>query len=112
MKRTALFFCVILSILAITLLPHATHATRAYPENLWTRGGPFGEPSNTQAMLDWNRTEYGFPWAWLVHDACVTEPSWYARIEPRYLLLYTTVAFFGGVVSMVLFGLPKKTAAR
>lgn len=107
MKRILIFACVTLSILAIGLLPHATHTTSAYPENLWTSGGQFGEPSKTQALLHWNRTEYGLPWAWLVRDTCTTEPAWYVRIEPRYLVLYSAVALFGGVASIVFIG-PKK----
>ena len=108
MKRILIFACVTLSILAIGLLPHATHTTSAYPENLWTSGGQFGEPSKTQAVLHWNRTEYGLPWAWLVRDTCTTEPAWYVRIEHRYLVLYSAVALFGGVASIVFIGLKKR----
>lgn len=97
-----MFACVTLGILAIELLPHATHTTSAYPENLWTSGGQFGEPSKTQALLYWNRTEYGIIWAWLVHDSSRTESAWYARIEPRYLMLYAGGAFIGGLVSIIL----------
>src|SRR6187401_172272 len=72
MKRILIPASVILGILAICLLPHASHRTSAYPENLWTNGGQFGEPSKTQALLDWNRTEYGVLWAWLVYDSCTS----------------------------------------
>ncbi len=108
MKRIFIFACVTLGILTIGLLPHATHTTSAYSENLWTSGGQFGEPSKTQALLHWNRTEFGFRWAWLVHDSCTTEPAWHARIEPRYLVLYSAVALLGGIVSIVFIGLQKR----
>jgi len=102
MKSLLIFACVTLGILAIGLLPHATHTTSAYPENLWTSGGQFGEPSKTEAILRWNRTEYGVIWAWLVHDSSTTESAWYARIEPRYFVLYAGGAFIGGLVSIFL----------
>jgi hypothetical protein len=108
MKSLLIFACVTLSILAIGLLPHTTHTTSAYPENLWTSGGHFGEPSKTQAILRWSRTEYGLPWAWLVHDTCTTEPAWYARIEPRYLVLYSAVSLVGGAASIIFITLRKR----
>jgi hypothetical protein len=108
MKRILISAGVTLGILAIGLLPNATHTTSAYPENLWTSGGQFGEPSKTQALLHWKRTEYGLPWAWLVRDTCTTEPAWYARIEPRYLVLYSAVALFGGVAATLFIRLKKR----
>ncbi len=99
--------CVSLGILAIALLPHASHTISAYPENLWTSGGQFGESSKNQAVLRWNRTEYGIIWAWLVHDSRMTESAWYARIEPRYFVLYAGGAFIGGLVSIFLLS-PRK----
>jgi len=110
MKRILIAAFITLGILAVCLLPNASHTIGAYPENLWTSGGQFGEPSKTQALLDWNRTAYGARWAWMVYDSCTNESAWYVRIEPRYLVLYSTVALFGGLVSFVLSGLQKNHA--
>ncbi len=108
MKRILVSACVTLGVLAICLLPHAAHTISTYPENLWTSTGQFSEPSKTQELLDWNRTEYGVLWAWLVHDSCTTESAWYVRIEPRYFLLYSGGAFLGGVFSIIVGGLRKR----
>ncbi len=108
MKRILIFTCLTLGILAIGLLPHTAHTTSAYPENLWTSRRRLGKPSTTQALLHWNRTEYGLSWAWLVRDTCTSEPAYYARIEPRYLVLYSAVALLGGVASIVFIGLQKR----
>jgi hypothetical protein len=112
MKKTFIAAIVTLSVLAICLLPRSSRTTSAYPDNLWTNGGQFSEPSKTMAVLVWNRTEYGVVCAWLVHDSCTTESSWYVRIEPRYLMLYSVVAFLGGLTSIVLPGIPKKRHNR
>ncbi len=102
MKKNLIPVCVILGILVLCLLSHSSHKISAYPENLWTSGGQFSEPSETRAVLDWNRTEYGVLWAWLVHDSCTSESAWYMRIEPRSLVLYVAGALLGGLVSIFL----------
>ena len=94
---------VTLAVLVLGLLPHATHQTSAFPENLWTHGGQFGNPSKTLEILEWNRTEYGVLWAWLVYDSCTSESAWYARIEPRYLAVYAGGAVFAGLAAMTAF---------
>lgn len=100
LKRIFIPASVALGLLTICLLPSESHETQAYPDNLWTSGGQFSNPSQTEKLLRWNRIEYGVPWAWLVHDSCTTESAWYVRIATPYLVLYAAVAFFGGFVSL------------
>jgi hypothetical protein len=102
MSRILIAACVAVCILAISLLPRASNRISAIPENLWTSSGQFGEPSKSQAVLEWNRAEYGIIWIWFVHDSSASDSSWYARIEPRYLALYTVGALMGGLISIFL----------
>jgi len=112
MKKILIPACIALAILASCLVPHKSDMVGAYPENLWTSPGHFSRPSTTREVLKWNRSEYGVVWAWLVHDSCTSEPAWYVRIEPRYLVLYSVVAFLGGLVTIALIGIQKKNAQQ
>lgn len=102
MKKLLKSATVVLIILLICLLPHKSDTVGAYPENLWTSPGHFSNPSTTRAVLNWNRTEYGAVWAWLVHDSSTSEPAWYVRIEPRFLVLYVGGALLSGLATFFL----------
>lgn len=102
MKKLAKSASVFLIVLLICLLPHKSDTVGAYPENLWTSPGHFSHPSTTREVLEWNRTEYGVVWAWLVHDSSKSEPAWYVRIEPRYLIIYAGGALLSGLATLFL----------
>ena len=105
MKKSILISAsVALLLLLVCLVPHASHRVNAYPENLWTSSGNFSNPTTTREVLEWDRTEYGVFWTWLVRDGCTSEPAWYLRAEPRYLTLYVGVAVVAGIAAFFLIG--------
>lgn len=88
MKPALIALLVAAMSLCLLLIPHKEHRTSASPDNLWTHDGAWKQPSLSGEMLQWNRTEYGLHWAWLVHDTEVGGRSWYAKAAPQYLCIY------------------------
>ena len=70
-----------------------THAPGAFQ---WTNGGTYGPGS------EWIRTEYGRPYAWLVHDQAVGGTRTFTRIAEPYLPVYLVSAHVAGLIMFML----------
>jgi hypothetical protein len=86
------FYALCFAAFAVCLVPHRSSVVDALQANLWTtsRGG-WGSPvapGQEMEIVDWNRTQYGIKWAWLVMDRQADGEAWSARVEPRALLAY------------------------
>lgn len=88
MKSRIIAIAVMIGLACVFLVPFKTKQTSALPENLWTSRGAWQHPSSKVEILAWKRTEYGLLGAWLVIDKGVIEPAYYARLDPKYLVLY------------------------
>ena len=64
----------------------------AIPENLWTSNGQWNNPSSSSNIETFMRTEYGTPWAWLVVDKGVSVDAWYAKMDTKYIVLYSLIS--------------------
>lgn len=86
------FYALCFAVLVVCLVPHRSNVVDALQANLWTtsRGG-WGSPvmpGKEMEIVDWDRTQYGIKWAWLVVDREAGGEAWSARVEPRALLAY------------------------
>lgn len=52
-------------------------------------------------ILDWNRTQYGIKWAWLVVDREVGGKGWSARMEPKAIIIYFMMAVSVGAIKLL-----------
>jgi hypothetical protein len=89
---------------ACFLMPTRLGSIAAYPENLFTGDGQWRQPS-TRPFEKFRavRTEYGYPYAWLVVDRGVKEDAWYAKKHDGLLAAYTVCALaLGGAVFVFL----------
>lgn len=80
-----------IAVLVGCLVPHRSGVVSAYQENLWTSsrdgwGSPVARDKEME-ILDWDRTQYGIKWAWLVVDREAGGKAWFARVEPRALVV-------------------------
>lgn len=92
MKTRIIAPIALLGLISAFLLPTKTSRISALPENLRTSKGYWKHPSGKNEIQSWVRTEYGFVWPWLVVDRGTSEAAWYARIDPKYLALYSALA--------------------
>ena len=101
-KWAAIFPVCFLALLAAFALPTKNSPMNAVPENLWTCGGQWGKPINSMDMEIFARTEYGYPWAWLVVDNGVSVDAWYAKMDTKYLIFYAVIsALTVGIVARI-----------
>ena len=115
--RTLIFSSVTIISLIVFCYPWRRHPTGAIPENLWTRGHHhcdfnWSTPSASTDVLEWDRTAYGIFWSYLVVDRGIGHPAWYARFDPRVLVVYLVGAFvIGGVAAFLIQGTNKHERA-
>ena len=101
-KWAAIFPICFLALLAAFALHTRNSPMNAVPENLWTCGGQWGKPSNSMDMESFARTEYGYPWAWLVVDNGISVDAWYAKMDTKYLIFYAVIsALTVGIVARI-----------
>lgn len=64
-------------------------------------------------ILDWNRTQYGIKWAWLVVDRELGGEAWSARVEPKAVLIYLFVSgLLGAASSFAIYRITKPVNKR
>lgn len=101
-KWAAIFPICFLALLAALALPTRNSIMNAVPENLWTCGGQWGKASNSMDMESFARTEYGYPWGWLVVDNGISVDAWYAKMDTKYLIFYAVIsALTVGIVARI-----------
>lgn len=105
MRKAVLIATVVaVAILAVCLLPHRQSRVDAYQENLWTstRHGWASPVAQGREMevIQWDRTEYGIQWAWLVVDREAGGEAWSARMEPKAVLIYLLASGLAGIASV------------
>ena len=106
--RPLVFVTVTIISLIMFCYPWRRHPTGGSPRNLWTSGHHhwdlnWSAPSVSIDVLEWDRTAYGILWSYLVVDRGIGHPAWYARFDPRVLIVYVVGAFVIGGVAAFLF---------